>query len=77
MTDPRGLPRFTDAERPMPPESELLAGDEERPPLVVRLGDLWSDYIRGVNSGRDPDAPPPSPSSVPILDDMKGILQWE
>lgn len=77
MTDPRGLPKFTDAERPVPPVSDLLDGAEERPPFVVKLGDLWSDYIRGVNAGRDPEAPPRDKSSVPLLDDMKGILQWE
>lgn len=77
MTDPRGLPRFTDVERPVPPTSDLIDVGEEQVPFVVKLGDLWSDYIRGVNLGRDPDAPPRSASSVPLIDDMKGILQWE
>ena len=77
MTDPRGLPRFTDVERAVPPTSELIDVGEERVPFVVKLGDLWSDYIRGVNAGRDPDSPPSSASSVPLLDDMKGVLQWE
>ena len=44
--------------------------------LTVRLGDLWTDLIR-VEEQRDPDAPPKSPSAVPLLDDMKGILQWD
>jgi hypothetical protein len=55
----------------------LIDVGEDRVPFVVKLGGLWSDYVRGVNLGRDPDAPSPSPSSVPLLDDMKGILQWE
>jgi hypothetical protein len=77
MTDPRGLPRFKDVERAVIPTSELIDVGEEQVPFVVKLGGLWSDYIRGVNVGRDPDAPPTSASSVPLLDDMKGILQWE
>ena len=28
-------------------------------------------------SQRDPDAAPRSPSAVPLLDEMKGILQWD
>jgi hypothetical protein len=77
MTDPRGLPRFTDVERPVAPESEIVDTADEHLRFVVKLGDLWSDYIRGVNLGRDPESPPRPGSSMPLLDDMKGILQWE
>jgi len=73
MTNPKGLPRFVDKEAPHP----TVFDDAELPPLTVRLSGLWSDYIRGVNAGRNPDAPRDSSSSIPLLDDMKGILQWE
>jgi hypothetical protein len=73
MTNPKGLPRFTDKEAPRP----TVFDDAEMPPLTVRLSGLWSDYVRGVNAGRNPDAARESSSSIPLLDDMKGILQWE
>ncbi|HUQ97893.1 MAG TPA: hypothetical protein VM166_00480 [Gemmatimonadaceae bacterium] len=76
MTDPKGLPRFTDREAPRPTATDAF-DDSEIPPLTVRLSGLWSDYVRGVNAGRNPDAPRESSSSIPLLDDMKGILQWE
>ena len=46
-------------------------------PLIVRLGDLWSDLIPVADERRDPEAPPRSPSALPLLDDMKGTLQWD
>jgi hypothetical protein len=44
--------------------------------LTVRLGALWTDLIR-VEQRSDPDTSPRSPSAVPLLDDMKGILHWD
>ena len=44
--------------------------------LTVRLGEFWSDLIRVADQRRDPVSPRPSPA-VPLLDDMKGILQWD
>jgi hypothetical protein len=43
------------------------------------LGDLWSDYRKTSQQDRDPDAAHASrgQGSVPLLDDMKGILQWD
>jgi hypothetical protein len=48
-------------------------------PLNVRLGDSWSDFVRGGDVLDDQDKPKDSRSrgGVPLLDDMKGILQWE
>jgi hypothetical protein len=46
-------------------------------PLTVRLRDTWSDFLRVADKRSDPDAPQRSPSALPILDDMKGILQWD
>ena len=76
MTNPKGLPKFTDKEAPRPTVTDAF-DEADMTPLTVRLGGLWSDYVRGVNAGRNPDAEKKSPSSVPLLDDMKGILQWE
>ena len=76
MTNPKGLPKFTDKEAPRQTVTDAF-DDGEIPPLTVRLGGLWSDYVRGINAGRDPHAVRDSGASVPLLDDMKGILQWE
>jgi hypothetical protein len=46
-------------------------------PLTVRLSDPWSDFLRVADKSADPDAPPRSPSALPLLDDMKGILHWD
>ena len=77
MTNPKGIPRFPDAEKTPPPVTDIVDTDIGAEPLAVRLSDLWNDYVRGVNAGRDPDTERKSSSSLPILDDMKGILQWE
>jgi len=53
------------------------AGDGPSVPLTVRLSDPWSDFLRVADKRSDPDAPPRSPSALPLLDDMKGILQWD
>ena len=45
-------------------------------PLTVQLTDSWSDLMPAAEERRDPDAPRSS-SAVPLLDEMKGILQWD
>ncbi len=46
--------------------------------LTVRLRGLWSDLIRLPGESRDDgDAAQPSPSALPLLDEMKGIRQWD
>jgi hypothetical protein len=68
--------KFDDIEKP-----HLLVvegkGAESPVPLTVRLSDPWSDFLRVPDRRSDPDAPQRSPSAVPLLDDMKGILQWD
>lgn len=44
--------------------------------LTVRLGEFWSDLIRVADQRRDPESPRPS-AAVPLLDEMKGIAQWD
>jgi hypothetical protein len=68
---------FSDLERPHLVVSDSIGDAPAAAPLAVRLGDLWSDFIRVADEARDPDAPKKTGSVVPILDDMKGILQWD
>ena len=67
---------FDDIEKPHPLVVEAI-GDGASLPLTVRLSDAWSDFLRVADKPSDADAPPRSPSALPLLDDMKGILQWD
>lgn len=51
--------------------------EESASVLQVRAGDVWSDFIRVQPENRDPESPPRQDGSVPLLDDMTGIRQWE
>lgn len=78
MTNRKDLPKpFGDIEKPHETVADSFSDGLGAEPLTVRLGDLWSDLIRVADERRDPDAPPRPPSAVPLLDDMKGILQWD
>ncbi len=67
--------QFDDIETQHPLVVEAI-GDASVP-LTVRLSDPWSDFLRVADKRSDPDAPPRSASALPLLDDMKGILQWD
>ncbi|HEV7389120.1 MAG TPA: hypothetical protein VGN73_10950 [Gemmatimonadaceae bacterium] len=75
-TSRKPSPPFGDIEMPHPTASEPL-GDVEAQPMTVRLADLWSDFVRAAEETRDQDGRKKPGSAVPILDDMKGILQWD
>ena len=75
MTDSRKRSPSTDVERAHPIVADSH-GDEAQP-LAVRLEDVWSDFLRAAEETRQPDSPRRPGSAVPILDDMKGILQWD
>jgi hypothetical protein len=66
---------FDDIEKPHDLVADALGDRLPDQPLTVRLGDLWSDLLR-VSTESDP-APERTGSGVPLLDDMKGILQWD
>jgi hypothetical protein len=66
-----------DVEKPHPTVTDSAGKELGSEPLTVRLADLWSDFIRVADRARDPEAPKTSTSAVPLLDDMKGILQWD
>ena len=68
---------FSDLERPHPVVADSIGNEPVAEPLAVRLGDLWSDFIRVADEARDVNAPRKAGSAVPLLEDMKGILQWD
>lgn len=72
-------PLIADIERPHPTVAEPFGDGLGADPLNVRLGDSWSDFVRDATEPDDHDKPKDSRSrgGVPLLDDMKGILQWE
>lgn len=70
------LKPFGDVEKPHETVADSFSDGPRGEPLTVRLGDLWNDLVRVADERRDPEAPRPS-SAVPLLDDMKGILQWD
>ena len=72
-------PLIGDIERRHPTVADSVGDALGAEPLTVRLGDLWSDFRKTADQDRDPDAARASrgQGSVPLLDDMKGILQWD
>lgn len=70
-------PLVGDIERPHPTVADSVGGTLGAEPLTVKLGDLWADFMKVANQARDPEAPKGSTAAVPLLDDMKGILQWD
>ena len=77
MTPKKPSPLFGDIEKPHPTVADDLGDESGGEPMTVRLGDLWSDFIRVADEARDPEAPRRPGSVVPLLDEMKGILQWD
>jgi hypothetical protein len=76
MTNRKDPDVFDDVEKPHPLVVED-GGDSASAPVTVRLTDPWSDFIRVADKRSDQGATPRSPSALPLLDDMKGILQWD
>jgi hypothetical protein len=71
LTDP-----FDDIERPHALVAESADGTPTEP-LAVRLGDLWTDLMRVDNETGDHESRLRSHSPLPLLDYMKGIMQWD
>ena len=77
MNNRKDLPKPTgEIEKPHETVAESFSDGLGGELLTVRLGSLWTDLIR-VEQRSGPDTPPRSPSAVPLLDDMKGIRQWD
>jgi hypothetical protein len=74
-----GSPLIGDVELPQLTVADSVGDGLGGEPLTVRLGDLWSDFVRVADQARDPEARKDARAqgSVPLLDDMKGILQWD
>ena len=78
MTSRKDLPDpFDDIEKPHPLVVESIGDAAPGAPLTVRLGETWNDFLRVSDERSDPDAPQRSASALPLLDHMKGILQWD
>jgi hypothetical protein len=78
MTERKDLPPLVgDIERPHPTVADSIGGGLGAEPLTLRLGDLWADFMRVACQARDAEAPKGSKPTVPFLDDMKGVLQWD
>jgi hypothetical protein len=70
-------PSMSDVEKPHPTATDSVGGELGVEPLTVKLGALWADFMRAANRARDPESPKGSTPTVPLLDDMKGILHWD
>ena len=77
MNPPNDLPDpFDDVEKPHPLVAESADGAPSQP-LAVRLGDLWTDLMRVDDETSDRESTPRPASALPLLDHMKGIMQWD
>jgi hypothetical protein len=45
--------------------------------LAVRLSDLWTDLLRVDDETSGPESASRSTSALPLLDYMKGVMQWD
>jgi len=70
MTNRKEFPKpFRDIEKPSETVAESFSDGLGVELLTVRLRGMWSELIHTPE--------PRSPSAVPLLDDMKGIRQWD
>jgi hypothetical protein len=67
---------FGEVDKPRETVADSFSDDLAAEPLTARLGDFWSDLIR-VADERDAESPRRPHSAVPLLDEMKGILEWD
>jgi hypothetical protein len=78
MSKPEDLPKSVgDVELPRETVVDSFGDGPGGELLTVRLRSLWSDIIGGPEARRGSDAPPRSPSALPLIDDMKGIRHWD
>jgi hypothetical protein len=67
---------FDDMEKPHPLVAESADGAPSQP-LAVRLSDLWTDLLRVDDETSGPESASRSTSALPLLDYMKGVMQWD
>jgi hypothetical protein len=70
-------PLVGDIERPHPTVADSIGDELGAEPLTIRLGELWSNFVRVADVSRNPELPKGSTSAVPLLDEMKGVRQWD
>ena len=66
-----------EVEKEHPIVSDSSASDQSEPILTVRAGDIWTDFVRDREDERATKSRPRQNGTVPLLDDMTGIRQWE
>lgn len=72
------MPLMGDIEKPFPTVADSIGDELESDPLTVKLGGMWSDFVRLVGQSRKPlRTPRISAFAAPLLDDTQGILQWD
>lgn len=77
MNTAKGFPKpFADTEKRHETVADTSRDGLDAKPLTVRVSDSWSDLMRAGEERVDPDTPRYS-SALPLLDEMKGILQWD
>jgi len=69
-------PPAGDVEGSHPTVADSIGDELGSEPLIVRLGDLWSDFVQ-AGELRNTESTTRCRSAVPLLDDMKGVLQWD
>lgn len=67
----------TEVEKPHLTVSDSFDDGDGSAVLQVRASQIWTDFIRVAPETRDPDASARNVGTVPLLDDMTGIRQWE
>ena len=77
MSYNKDLPKsLGDIEKPHETIADWFADGPRPVPLIVRLGDLWNDLYRAAHERHNLEAPEHG-SAAPLLDDTKGIRQWD
>ena len=77
MSYHKDLPKsLGDIEKPHETVADWFADGPRTVPLIVRLGDLWNDLYRAAQERHNLEAPEHG-SAAPLLDDTKGIRQWD
>jgi hypothetical protein len=66
-----------DAEKPHSTTVDSFDEEEAGAVLRVRTGDIWADFMQVAPQSPAPGALPRHDGTVPLLDDMTGIRQWE
>ena len=57
--------------------ADAFTDSESEALLQVRAGDIWTDFIRVPPERSKVDGSLRQDGTVPLLDDMTGIRQWE